>query len=912
MVSIRADLSPRVVVLVVGLMAATRGLVGVGLADGETSPAGSDRNDQQHTPLPRGVVLRLGSERLHAADTLRSVVLSPDGKLVAGSDIKGFIHLWEISSGGEQHCFRAGFCVASLAFSPDRRLLAGASRNGECRVWEITTGKCVLVVEKRTSAFGGPTFVAFHPNSGHLLFLRGLGIFPAGDVIEEIRIQPHAVVRRVIETGVNEFFDSMAMSRDGKVLVVGCRAINSSMRELRFVEAATGRLLSVHQVEGHGDLGPLAFSPDGKSLARGDGDSVIITDLVGSRPSNGPPPIKTGQVTSLALASDGDKLVASCRDGSLRVCSISAGRVIKTIEHAAGPFDISSDGKILASGSGCTIRLWDLTTFAELLSGSPGHLNPVNHLVFAPDGRSVATVDCEHLWRWDSSSGRALQHFAARGQAVVFSRDGSRLLTLPSKCAPSGWRFENWNIGIAPRVWDVVAGIELAHLCYGPHAVDMGSIEIRNASFSLDGLTVLTVATHMKDPKDPGLTSLRRWDASSGRLLSEVIRTHETPSVVAISADSRLLAWNAEPHGEEGLFDFGAIHVVDSRLGKDFQVIRRTPLRGICALAFSPSNELLASGTYDGRIDVWEIATGKAVLRSASYGRNVGALAFSPDGRFLAAADYLLSQAGDTDVGDHVHWTLTSSIGGYVSRQSAAASVIWIWDLAAGREVARFEIPAASVSALDFAPDGGRLACSLSNGTAIIYGTSAHLAPPESRTPPSEVEELWKALGDSNPRPAYRAAARLAAMPRQATDLLRCRLRDTELVSAADVRELLASLDSELFEEREKGMAELKKLRRSVEPALRTALEATPSLEARQRLEAILAVSPARPTEEELRIQRALEVLSWICTADARDILARLAKGPPELSLTRDAKATLERMNRRLDGVRPSATFVID
>src|SRR5947209_2664909 len=56
----------------------------------------------------------------------------------------------------------------------------------------------------------------------------------------------------------------------------------------------------------------------------------------------------------------------------------------------------------------------------------------------------------------------------------------------------------------------------------------------------------------------------------------------------------------------------------------------------VTSVAFSPDNRMVASGSIDGRIKLWEVSTGK--LR-ATLNRNTdfeGSLAFSHDGTLLA------------------------------------------------------------------------------------------------------------------------------------------------------------------------------------------------------------------------------------------------------------------------------------
>jgi WD40 repeat protein/serine/threonine protein kinase len=166
------------------------------------------------------------------------------------------------------------------------------------------------------------------------------------------------------------------------------------------------------------------------------------------------------------------------------------------------------------------------------------------------------------------------------------------------------------------------------------------------------------------------------------------------------------LSWDdnnlARAHGflEECRWDFrGWEHAYLRRL---FEARQRTLLghgAAVTGVAFGPDGSWVVSGSEDGTIRVWDVATGKEVRRLEDGG-DIRCLALSRDGRRLASGGYLNS-AGPPNTFDK--------------------QVVKVWDLTTGKLVLRLQ-PAARVHCLAFSPDGKRLASG--GGNNGLFGTA--------------------------------------------------------------------------------------------------------------------------------------------------------------------------------------------
>lgn len=223
---------------------------------------------------------------------------------------------------------------------------------------------------------------------------------------------------------------------------------------------------------------------------------------------------------------------------------------------------------------------------------------PARAAEFSLDGQWLATasaggaVNLRHLP--DLKVGRRLQH-SGGATSLAFSPDGKWLAT-------GGYD------GVV-RLWDLTSGAQL-------RALSGAQGTVWTLSVSPDGRHLAVAGED---------SSIRIWNAADGKLLRRLTGHERNIWEVSFSPDGKRLA--------SGSFD-ATLRLWDAETGAPLQT-RTEHQQAVVGLAWSPDGHYLASGGDDSTIFIRRGSDG-APLRKLSVGNHAYKLAFSPDGKWLA------------------------------------------------------------------------------------------------------------------------------------------------------------------------------------------------------------------------------------------------------------------------------------
>ena len=185
------------------------------------------------------------------------------------------------------------------------------------------------------------------------------------------------------------------------------------------------------------------------------------------------------------------------------------------------------------------------------------------------------------------------------------------------------------------------------------------------------------------------------------------------------------------------------------------QVQLPPPVGWVTAVTYHPFDDMIAIGTDDGVVQIWDPTTGQPIRCLTGHSFPISTLAYSPNGIHLAAVtDNGTIHIWDTTTGRQISYpieyplpisTLAYSPDGTHLATATRNGTIHIWDTATGQSILQFAEHTGVINSLAYSPDGTHLAAATNDGTIHIWDTS-------TRNPVATLIPLkdgWAALGPS-------------------------------------------------------------------------------------------------------------------------------------------------------------------
>jgi WD40 repeat protein len=290
----------------------------------------------------------------------------------------------------------------------------------------------------------------------------------------------------------------------------------------------------------------------------------------------------------------------------------------KLLQNAVNCRFQSADEVMQAMGMECKTQNFKLPNppwrCLHTLTGHSGTLSSVNALAISPDDYTLASASDDKIIKlWDLNTQKVLATLSGHSQAVksvAFSPDGKILATAGDDKTIKLWQVET-----------------LQEIC-----TLLGHLQaVKSVAFSPDG-QILASGSWDK--------TIKLWDVNTGTEICTLTGHQLKVNSVAFSPQGQLLAsasydrtirlWQIPKRGEGTLIQNRPCYSLLSTLsGHAWAVL---------TVAFSPDGQILATGSDDNTIKLWEVNTGQLICTLVGHSWSVVAVAFTADGETLLSA----------------------------------------------------------------------------------------------------------------------------------------------------------------------------------------------------------------------------------------------------------------------------------
>ena len=203
-------------------------------------------------------------------------------------------------------------------------------------------------------------------------------------------------------------------------------------------------------------------------------------------------------------------------------------------------------------------------------------------------------------------------------------------------------------------------------------------------------------------------------------LLATLEGHSNTVRSVSFSPDGKVLASGSDDKTIK-LWDVGSRREIATLTGHSNEVL---------SVSFSPDGQVLASGSYE-TIKLWDVGSRREIATLKGHSNWVQSVSFSPDGQVLASGSYdktiklwdvgsrreIATLKGHSDV----VYSVSFSPDGQVLASGSVDNTIKLWDVGSRREIATLKGHSNWVLSVSFSPDGQVLASGSKDGTIKLW-----------------------------------------------------------------------------------------------------------------------------------------------------------------------------------------------
>jgi WD40 repeat protein len=435
--------------------------------------------------------------------------------------------------------------------------------------------------------------------------------------------------------------------------------------DLHQVNFAYANLDAAVFTETFGGILSVAISPDGTLLAAGDTDSKVRLWRIADGKQLWIGKGHYSWIWSVIFSPDGSQVVTGSTDTTIRLWNVATGECLQVWEGASEirALAFSPDGNLILKASNQDATLWDIATGSCLrtLQGTQVHSDScIWGVAFSPVTRILATGGNDATLKvWEIDTGYCLKTFSGHQgwiRAVTFHPNGQLiasggndhtiklwsiertecLQTLTGhtetvsdlKFSPDGELIASSSYDCTIKIWHVSSGQCLQTLRGHTNLV-------WTVAFSPDGQTIVSGGDDH---------AVKFWDIKTGHCF-KTWQGH-TNSIICVNYPSPPRDYRQDEHNQaeqesDWLLASGSEdHVI--RLWNIHQQTCCKTLEGhqgrLIALAHSPDAQLLFSGSSDRTAKLWDIQTEQCLRTFYGHTSWIWSVAYSPNGQTLATA----------------------------------------------------------------------------------------------------------------------------------------------------------------------------------------------------------------------------------------------------------------------------------